>query len=257
MGDAGLAGSSLDKLKASLTKEQVTSVLMPGDNLYSGTYSSVWDNWKSSGFKFDIVAIGNHNITYDQEVKYFNLPGEYYSVVKDGARFFVLNSDNAANVNDQFSWLEKEFAVANEKLKFLAFHHPTYTISHFHKWEEKRSFQLKMREFIKQNPKKISALIVGHDHISEFMQFGDLPVIVAGSGREVREDAGVAFTDDGIKIKTQFYAPDVQHWALLEIQPGAKEACVHLIRVADQKRVCSARIKKSKMILEANCKQLK
>ncbi len=45
-GDAGRSGRQLDQLKTSLLREEVLSLVMPGDNLYSGSYSSVWDSWK-------------------------------------------------------------------------------------------------------------------------------------------------------------------------------------------------------------------
>ncbi len=257
MGDAGRAGSSLNKLKASVAKEKITSIIMPGDNLYSGTYESVWDNWKKSGFKFDITAIGNHNSGYTKEVKYFGMPAEYYSVVKEGARFIVLNSDNSKNVTQQFVWLKKELAAATESLIFLVYHHPTFTISKSHLWVEKRSFQLQMREFLKINHSRITALLLGHDHMSEFMDFGPVPVVVAGSGREVRNEGPVSYTENGFKIETRYLAPQTAHWGLLEIQPGAKEAVIHFVRAADQKRSCSARFRNSDMILEGECRSSK
>lgn len=254
MGDSGKAGTNLDRLKASIAKEKIKSIIMPGDNLYSGTYESVWDNWKKSGFKFDVVAIGNHNSGYSKEVKYFKMPGEFFSVVKEGARFIVLNSDNSATVKAQFTWLKKEIAAAKESLVFLVYHHPTFTISTSHYWIEKRAFQLQMREFLKQNHARVTALILGHDHMSEFMDFGPVPVIVAGSGREVRNEGTVAFNEDGFKIETKYLAPRTQHWGLLEIVPGAKEAVVHFVRVADQKRACSARFRNGDMLLEGECR---
>lgn len=257
MGDAGKAGTNLKNLKASVMKEKVTSIIMPGDNLYSGTYESVWDDWKKSGLKFDVVAIGNHNSGYAKEVKYFGMAGEFYSVVKQGARFIVLNSDNTANVTTQITWLKKQLAAATESLVFLVYHHPTFTISNSHFWGEKRAFQLQMREVLKQSHAKITALIIGHDHLSSFIDFGPVPVIVAGSGREVRNEGTVSFNEDGFKIETRYFAPKTQHWGLLEIQPGAKEALVHFVRVSDQKRVCSARFRNSDMILEGECRSAK
>lgn len=257
MGDAGRAGSALNKLKTSVAKEKITSIIMPGDNLYSGSYESVWDNWKKSGFKFDITAIGNHNSGYKKEMKYFGMPAEYYSVVKEGARFIVLNSDNPKNVTEQFNWLKKEFAAASESLIFLVYHHPTFTISRSHLWVEKRSFQLQMRKFLKLNHTRITALLLGHDHMSEFMDFGPVPVVIAGSGREVRNEGPVSYTESGFKIETRYLAPQMAHWGLLEILPGAKEAVIHFVRVSDQRRSCSARFRNSDMILEGECRSSK
>ncbi len=253
MGDAGESSLELNQLKDSVKKEGVSSILMPGDNLYSGSYNSVWNNWKQSAFNFEIVAIGNHNDGYENEIKYFNMPGEYYSVLKDGARFIVLNSDNKKNVEAQFAWLRTELLEAKENLIFIVFHHPTFTISKTHTWTEKKDFQLQMRDILKQFGPQITALILGHDHLTEFMNFGSVPVIVAGSGREVRNEKPVSFTEDGFQIETKFIASNTQHWALLEIQPGSNEAHVSIVRVSDQKKVCSAVFKKSEMNLAGDC----
>jgi len=253
MGDAGEAGADLNALKRSVMREGITSIIMPGDNLYSGTYASVWNDWKKSGLNFDIVAIGNHNDGYENEIAYFNMPAEYYSVKKDGARFIVLNSDNEENVAEQFAWFKKEIAEANESLIFIMYHHPSFTIAKSHKWTDKKSFQLQMRQILKQHSAKISALILGHDHMSEFMYFGATPVIVAGSGREVRKEKSVSYMEDGFLIETKFMASRTQHWALMEIEPGATEARVHFVRVSDQKRVCSAIFKNAEMTLAGEC----
>lgn len=253
MGDSGEAGSEMNALKESVLNEQALSILMPGDNLYKGTYASVWNGWKKSGFNFDIVAIGNHNGGYKNEIEYFNMPAEYYSVKKDGARFIVLNSDNERNVTEQMTWLKNELDQANENLIFITFHHPTFTITKSHTWTEKKIFQLQMRQVLKQYSSKISALILGHDHVSEFMYFGATPVIVAGSGREVRNEKPVSFTDDGFLVETQFMAPRTQHWALMEIETGATEARVTFIRVSDNKKICGAFFKRSEMQLDGDC----
>jgi predicted phosphodiesterase len=253
MGDAGQAGSALDSLRNSLTQAGVNSVIMPGDNLYSGTYSRTWDDWKKQGLKFDVVAIGNHNGGYKQEVQYFSMPGEYYSVKKNGALFLVLNSDNKGSVDKQMLWLDEALQKATEELVFIVYHHPTFTITKDHKWQEKSHFQLGMRQILKRYNNRISALILGHDHIGSLLEFGSVPVIVAGSGREVRSAKPVSYTEDGFLIQTRFLAPRIQHWADLEILEGAHEARVHLTRVRDGQRVCSAILSRGTMELDSNC----
>ena len=123
MGDAGLTGPDLDNLRSSIASEKINSLILPGDNLYFGRYNWTWDQWKQQGFNFDVVAIGNHHGGYDKEISYFKMPGEYFAVVKNKARFLVLNSDNQDNVDQQISWLRNELANATEKLIFLVFHH--------------------------------------------------------------------------------------------------------------------------------------
>lgn len=253
MGDAGQISFELDRLKSSIKKEKVQSIIMPGDNLYSGTYERTWNSWKTQGFQFDVVAIGNHNDGYKEEVKYFSMPGEYYSKVIAGARFIVLNSDNKNNVQEQFSWLENEIKNASEELIFIIYHHPTFTITKKHHWQEREAFQLQMRQVLKTYGTKISALFLGHDHISSFLNFGEVPAIIAGAGREVRDAKPVSYYEDGFEIETRYLAPKTQHWAKLEILDGAQEARVHLIRVSDQRRVCSAQLKRASMALDSNC----
>jgi hypothetical protein len=239
MGDAGQAGASLNRLRSSVAKAKVQSIIMPGDNLYFGTYPATWNIWKEQGFKFDVVAIGNHNQSYAEEVRYFSLPGEYYTTVKNGARFFVLNSDNTRNVEEQFKWLNEQIVNVTEKMTFLVFHHPTFTLTSLHSWKEKRNFQLHMREFLRLHGQKISALLLGHDHVSTLVDFGDIPAIVAGSGREVRSASPVDFSEEGFRVKTRHLAEQTQHWVRLDIDDASEEAWIHFVRVSDGKMTCS------------------
>lgn len=252
MGDSGEAGAELDNLRRSLQNENVKSVVMPGDNLYSGSYSSVWDSWKQNNFRFDVVALGNHNSGYQEEIKYFEMSGEFYSVVKNGARFIVLNSDNKTSVETQFAWLETEITQVREPLIFLVYHHPTFKVG-YHGWEERKEFQIKMRQFLKIHGAKITALLMGHDHISSFISFGDVPAVIAGSARETKGATTLSYNEAGFQIQTRYLAPKAQHWALLEIEEGAKEATIHFVRVSDQKRVCSAHFGSVRMQLLSNC----
>jgi hypothetical protein len=253
MGDCGRPGNSLNNLKSSLLKSGIRNLVLPGDNLYESTYENVWNGWKKVGFLFDVVAIGNHNDGYEKEVRYFEMPGEYYSKVISGARFIVLNSDNVFNVSKQMKWLKQELKQAREKTIFLVYHHPTFTITEDHFWFEKATFQTEMRKIFVDFKDKISAVIVGHDHISSFVDFGHIPAIVAGSGRTNRPGKPVHNTQFDFSIHTQFLAGDTQHWGLLELDPSGSSALVSFIRVADHANVCTARLEAGKMILQENC----
>lgn len=254
IGDAGLTGSDLDNLRDSIASEKITSLILPGDNLYFGRYDWTWDQWKKLDFKFDVVAIGNHHGGYEKEIKYFNMPGEYFAVVKNKARFLVLNSDNQDNVDLQFSWVRNELLNASEKLIFLVFHHPSFNTGGGHDWRTKEIFQRQMHQIYKDFGRKISAIFVGHEHLSSFVTFGSLPVIVAGSGREVKKANPVSYEEEGFKIQTLFLAPRQQHWASLDISAKGDEAWVHFIRVSDQNRTCSAYLKNGGISLAQNCK---
>jgi hypothetical protein len=90
--------------------------------------------------------------------------------------------------------------------------------------------------------------------MSSFMSFGDVPVIVAGSGREVRDEVAMNYSESGVLIKSHYLAPRTQHWALLEIEDNATTAIVHFVRVKDQLRSCSAIFSSGTMQLADNCK---
>lgn len=253
IGDAGLSGDDLNALEGSLSKEKVSSLILPGDNLYFGTYNLTWGMWKRRGFKFDVVALGNHHKGYQNEMNYFAMPGEFYSVVKNGARFIVLNSDNENNLDEQFDWLQTEIHKAKENLIFLVYHHPTFSSGSDDSWTQKEHFQKRMREFFKSNGQKISAVLLGHAHISAAMNFGSIPAIVSGSGREVLKAKRVSYFEDNMQIQTVFLAPRTQHWAKLEISADAKLATIHFVRVADQYMSCTIHIGHGAMTLDQSC----
>ncbi len=253
VGDAGLAGSDLDLLRDSIALHRVQSLILTGDNLYFGSYSGVWDQWKRNGFRFDVMAIGNHHKGYENEIKYFGAPGEFYSVVKNGARFIVLNSDNQANLEAQFTWLNTELTEAHEALIFLVYHHPTYSSGSDDHWDQKAQFQTKMREIFELHKNKISAVLLGHAHISSVMSFGSIPAIIAGAGREVLKATPVSKIEDGVQVQTMYLAPRIQHWVKLEISENANEAWFHFVRVSDQTYACTAHLFDNKIDLSPNC----
>ncbi|MGE0764630.1 MAG: metallophosphoesterase [Bdellovibrionales bacterium] len=243
IGDAGLTGTDLDNLRDSIGLERVQSLILPGDNLYFGRYNWTWDRWKREGFRFDVVALGNHHKGYQNEIHYFGMPGEFFSTEKNGARFLVLNSDNVENAELQCAWLDEEIEKVTEKLVFLVYHHPTFNLNAGHDWRGKEKFQRCLRAFFKKNIERLTAVLLGHDHISTLVDFGGVNAIVAGSGREVNRSTPVNYEEDGFQIKTRYLAPMTQHWVSLDIPQAADQVDVHFIRVSDQTRTCSVKIK--------------
>lgn len=253
IGDCGRPGITNDELRASVSQKKIRSLVLPGDNLYESTYAHTWDPWKLAGFLFDAVAIGNHNGGYAEEVAYFNMPGEYYSKVINGVRFIVLNSDNPWNVVSQMTWLNNALTNTQQSLTFLVYHHPTFPISDDHVWFEKPWFQLEMRQIFKDYQSKISAVVIGHDHISSFVDFGPIPAIVAGSGRSTRKTDPVSYKQDGFQIQTRYIESEKRHWGLLEIAADKKSATVDFIGVESQKSSCRGKLLNGKMLLDKNC----
>ncbi len=254
-GDAGLTGPDIEELKDSILINGFREVILPGDNLYAGRYDWTWDGWKRVGLSFPVVAIGNHNGGYGKEMSYFSMPGEYYSKVIKGARFIVLNSDNEKTATEQCSWLENELEAAEDRLIFLVYHHPSYDLAAGHSWRSKESFQKCIRPILSAYKAKISAVLLGHDHISTLVDFGGVPAIVAGSGREVDKSKSVSYKEGGVQIQTAYLAPREKHWVSLTYREGDQKASIAFHRVQDQAIVCRARVQAELIELDQSCRR--
>lgn len=255
IGDAGKPGPEMDRLKSSLKTSQMMRLILPGDNLYKKTYTEVWDSWKRDGFQFPVVAIGNHHDGYENEVEYFGMPGEYYVREFQGLRFLVLNSDNEENVQEQFRWLEKEINRSQGKHLFLVFHHPPFTLTEEHVWTEKEEFQINMRKILKVYGQRITALLLGHDHISSFVQMGPTVAMVAGSGRSVDSVPPVKYSDQGFQVQTIYLAPETQHWGVLHFVSPNDKVKMGFVRVKDQKVVCALELGPAQVRVSRTCAQ--
>lgn len=241
--DAGKTTDNSAAARASMERADTFDLILPGDNLYTSTYSDVWTPWTDRGFRFAVTAIGNHNAGYAAEMRFFEMPGEYYAKpFGSSVRFIVLNSDNVSNARDQAAFLDRELAAAREPFIFLVYHHPTYTLSHFHNWEEKRDFQLAVRPVIARYRSKITALLLGHDHLALLAHYNDLPVVIAGAIWETRSDTPVNNTQDGVRVTTNWFYDGQAHWASLVVDEQDNQAVVQFIRSRDNSLQCEARI---------------
>ncbi len=241
--DAGKANGNSRATRASMQRAEAFALILPGDNLYTSTYSAVWTPWTDLGFNFAVTAIGNHNAGYPAEMRFFEMPGEYYAKQFNGVvRFIVLNSDDTSTARAQASFLDRELNQATEPFIFLVYHHPTYTLSHVHNWQEKRGFQLAVRPVIERHRSKITALLLGHDHLAMLAHYNDLPVVVAGAIWETRRDTPINNTQDGVNVTTNWYYDGQAHWAKLEIDEHDRRAIVQFIRSHDDSLQCEVRI---------------
>lgn len=252
--DSGKTTSNSKKVRDSIVRNKISQLIMPGDNLYSSSYQNVWSPWQSVGMTFDLVAIGNHNSGYNNEVSFFKMPGEYYTKVIDGARFIVLNSDNTQTATSQIIWLDQVLSQSTESLVFLIYHHPTYTISQVHTWQEKANFQTSLRPILWKFRSKITALLLGHDHLASILHFNDLPVILSGAVQEVRKDKPVNNTQDGVMVQTSWYFDSTPHWAKLTWDSQSAQAEVQFIRAGDDVVTCTAILgSNQKAQLQSDC----
>lgn len=233
IGDAGRWNSNSKTVHDSIRRVGVKQLVLPGDNIYEGSYEEHWKAWK--GLEFSVVAIGNHNNGYQQEIDFFKMPGEYYSRSFDGGvRFLVLNSDNKKNVEQQKVWLENELQKTS-KMTFLVWHHPPYTVTSMHKWDEKPDFQLAMRSLMQRYSDKITAVLVGHDHLGAFYCLDKMPMIVSGAVQDTRNPETFNYqAEDKVRVQSKWvYPKDTPVWARLDVDSDKNRLSIKFIKAAD------------------------
>jgi len=236
IGDAGKYNANTKAVQQSIARSGITKLILPGDNLYSGTYAQQWSPW--AGYDFSVVAIGNHTAGYKQELKYFSMPGEYYAKDIEGIRFLVLNSDNSRTVDEQARWLEDQLTDNNRFgfATFLVWHHPPYTVSNFHGWKEKAAFQTRMRSLLKTYGDQITGLLVGHDHIGAVYCLDRMPMVVSGAIWDTRKPNQNTYQDstDGTLVAPQWVYPEgTTVWGRLDFEPATGTSTIQFIRATD------------------------
>jgi 3',5'-cyclic AMP phosphodiesterase CpdA len=253
IGDAGAMPNSVLSVRDSIQRNGVVSLVMPGDNCYHDSlqnrkapmeerlaiYDKIWSRWQ--GFLFDVVALGNHNLGYDAELAYFNSrdPGpvhsEYYiRDFGDTIRFYVLNSDNPSNVDEQIRWFETNIKKETRGNVFLVYHHPTYTSTISHFWFEKPIFQERLRPLLHKYRKKFKAVFLGHDHIAAAMRYGKVKAYISGAAKGFRNSTKLNYiARDGRMVRTKFLALHTPHWLRLTIDEDAGRTQVQFVRAKD------------------------
>ncbi len=242
IGDAGRTNSNSASVRSSIARSGIQDLVLPGDNLYSGSYENVWRPW--SDFKFSVVAIGNHNNGYQNEINFFAMPSEYYAkTFPGGLRFLVLNSDNTKNVTEQMNWLEGELQK-DAVMTFLVWHHPPYTLTSVHNWQEKARFQTAARALMKEYSNKITAVLLGHDHMGAFYCADEIPLIVSGAVQETRpRETRNYIADDQTSISAKWVFPaNTPNWARLDVDAAGKTVGVSFIRASDDKVLFSTQL---------------
>ena len=113
--------------------------LLGGDNIYNNgeiekigaVFEKPYQPLLSSGVKFYAV-LGNHDIRTNQgkdEIKYFQMPGNYYSFTKGSVSFFALDTNDLDEA--QLRWLDGALAKAKTPWKVVYGHHPIYSSGHY------------------------------------------------------------------------------------------------------------------------------
>jgi Calcineurin-like phosphoesterase len=113
--------------------------LLGGDNIYNNgeiekigaVFEKPYQPLLSTGVKFYAV-LGNHDVRTNQgkdEIKYFQMPGNYYSFTKGSVSFFALDTNDIDDA--QLRWLDGALAQAKTPWKVVYGHHPIYSSGHY------------------------------------------------------------------------------------------------------------------------------
>lgn len=254
VGDAGMKTASATQIRDRIIQSGMTQVISLGDNLYNvnNTYDDVWGGW--SPLEFSMSAIGNHSLSYAAEVNYFNLPGEYYTkVYGNNIRFIVLNSDNPNTVQQQAQWFEQVISQSQESINIVIFHHPPYTISPYHTWQEKASFHKLIRPLIQRYSEKITALFTGHDHFASSFLINKIPWFLSGASLQAKSARPIdKIVEPGVRLKTTWYYDQTIHYSVLSIDDDSGEVMVKYYRASDDFYSCGIKVKPV-YELDVNC----
>jgi 3',5'-cyclic AMP phosphodiesterase CpdA len=162
-------------------------VLMVGDNLYGrqqpadivAKFDRPYAPLLQAGVLF-YGALGNHDDPGTRFYDPFHMNGErYYSFVREGARFFVLDT----NIMDrkQVAWAETALSDSSERWKIAIFHHPLYSNARRH------GSDVQLRTILEPMLVKAGVNVVfsGHDHVYERLvpQKGITYFVTGSSGK--------------------------------------------------------------------------
>ncbi len=259
IGDAGLWNKRTALVEKSVRDMGVFNLILPGDNLYHGTYEDAWNPWIQNGFHFQVVAIGNHTAGYQKEIKFFRMPSEAYTTwLAPGIAVIVLNSDNINSARQQAVFLEQELRTLSADSLFVVYHHPSLTLSADHPWEERENFHDVIRPLLYKYRDRISAVINGHDHMSAAFSFNDLPVIISGAIKEFHPVELPSKRQQGTQVKMEWAFPNRATWARLKVHPHSSHSEIDFVLAESNLVLCTIQIKTGEwLFLEKNCNSLR
>jgi 3',5'-cyclic AMP phosphodiesterase CpdA len=172
--------------------------LLGGDNIYDNgeiekigaVFEKPYQPLLSTGVKFYAV-LGNHDIRTDQgknEIKYFQMPGNFYSFTKGAVSFFALDTNEVDDA--QLRWLDKALANAKTPWKVVYGHHPIYSSGHY--GTNQKLVQILVPLMQKH---RVQLYLNGHEHDYERTKTLDgIVYITCGGGAHTRPVGKSAFT---------------------------------------------------------------
>ncbi len=211
-GDYGIDGGNQPAVASRMKTFNPEFLLTTGDNTYNTSSAiSNYDNTQAKYYREFIKItnpasayfgqgapvnnfyplMGNHDMDIgggaSTSIPYWNayweLPGNerYYTFSRGPIDFFMLSSDgrepdsNSAT-GAQHAWFAAAYAASTAQYKIVAFHHPAQTSVSGHGPDNT------MRSWNFQNLPGITAVLSGHNHNMERLEFGGIPWFVTGAG---------------------------------------------------------------------------
>jgi hypothetical protein len=210
-GDYGIDGGNQPAVAARLKTFNPQFLVTTGDNTYFTTNAiSNYDNTQAKYYGEFMKVInpsstyfgtspavnaffpvmGNHDMDIGGGAStsipyftgYFDLAGQhYYTFTKGPIQFFMLSSDprepdSNAFGGTQYNWFINAYNASTAKFKIVVFHHPAQTSVSGH------SPDTTMRGWNFQNLPGLTAVLSGHNHNMERLEFGGIPWFVTGAG---------------------------------------------------------------------------
>ncbi len=126
-------------------------------------------------------AMGNHDIKENHigdQIRYFHLPGPYYTVRKGPIEFFFINTNKYAIDVPQQVWLAQKLASSDAQWKIVLGHHPMYSSGgHGDTTWVREKLQPLMEKY------SVDLYLSGHDHDYErFEPVRGVHYTVSGGG---------------------------------------------------------------------------
>ena len=192
LGDWGTGLSGQFKISKAMTdfhaKSPIQFIVTVGDNIYpDGDINALAQAFYYKPYaallkqKIHFYAtLGNHDVPHQaDQIKFFNMPGRYYSFTKGNTQFFVTDTNNFNA--EEMAWLNGALAKSTAKWKIVTGHHPVY--SHGPHGQEKEPKQLArdLKPILEKH--HVDFYLSGHDHDYErFKPVNGVYYIVAGGG---------------------------------------------------------------------------
>jgi hypothetical protein len=172
-----------------LEKNPYDAALLLGDNIYpdgniqklgKAYFTDIYGALIRQNVHF-VVAIGNHDIVggyQEDQLRFFKMPGYYYSVKKPGIEFFVIDTNHFANDKVQQQWLKQALSASTSTWKAVIGHHPVYS-SGEHGTDQ--ALKMSLEPLLIRH--QVNFYLAGHDHNYErFKPVQGVQYIVSGGG---------------------------------------------------------------------------